>query len=88
MPFTDDPGGSTFQGWGEGGGVAAAAGRAVLRSVIKPEGKDAHGASHSSSETWSNGMERVLLARMLQMLVSERRLAMPIRLTPVLSRFT
>lgn len=52
------------------------------------EGADAHWASHSSSETSSGGILRVLLARMLLMFVKERRLAMPIRLTPVPSRFT
>ncbi|KAG7231192.1 hypothetical protein INR49_012023 [Caranx melampygus] len=53
-----------------------------------PEGISAHWASHSSSDTSSGGMTRVLLARMLLMLVREMRLAMPIRLTPVPSRFT
>lgn len=69
-------------------GVAAF--RGVLRySMFGPiEGVHAHWASHSSSETSSGGTVRVLLARMLLMLVNERRLAIPTRLTPVPSRFT
>ena len=51
-------------------------------------GTSAHGVSHSSSETSSSGMLRVLLARMLLMFVMVRRSAMPAMLTPVPSRFT
>lgn len=47
-----------------------------------------HGVSHSSSETWSSGMVRVLLARMLLMFVKVRRSVMPAKLTPVPSRLT
>lgn len=52
------------------------------------ETRDAHWASNSSSETSSGERMRVLLARILLMLVQETRLAIPIRLTPVPSRFT
>lgn len=60
----------------------------VQLRVDQPRGIHAHWASHSSSETSSGGTVRVLLARMLLMLVKDRRFAMPIRLTPVPSRFT
>lgn len=67
--------------------LEAACGR-TTRQHGPTEGTYAHWASNSSSETSSGGMVRVLLARILLMLVKERRLAIPIRLTPVPSRFT
>lgn len=56
--------------------------------VSRLELMSAHGFSHSSSETSSSGMVRVLLARMLLMFVKVSRSAMPAKLTPVPSRFT
>lgn len=74
MLCPDDPGVSISEGLKEGLGAA--------------ETRDAHWASNSSSEMSSGERMRVLLARILLMLVQERRLAIPIRLTPVPSRFT
>lgn len=84
--FSEYRAGSMCQGL-QGG---AAAFRGALRCGMcgPTEGIRAHWASHSSSETSSGGTVRVLLARMLLMLVKERRFAIPIRLTPVPSRFT
>lgn len=60
----------------------------VSRLEFVTVGVGAHGSSHSSSETSSSGMVRVLLARMLLMFVKVRRSEMPAELTPVPSRFT
>lgn len=80
-----EPAGSMLQGLKQS--AAGVGGVLMYRMCSSAAGADAHWASHSSSDTSSGGMARVLLARMLPMLVAESRLAIPIRLTPVPSRF-